>query len=425
MRVTLSSDGDAPNWTGGPEQDQEVCGLTVPACDVAIVGAGPYGLATAAHLRVDDRLEVRVFGEPMSFWEEQMPVGMLLRSPYVACNIADPGDELTLDAYQAADGNGITPPVPLDRFVEYGRWFQRRVVPDVDRRWVSRVERQNGDFRLTLADGESVTAGRVVVAAGIGRFGRIPETFRDLPSSLVSHTSVHRDLGVFAGQRVLVVGGGQSALESGALLHETGAEVEVVVREPRIFFLGRVPLLHRLGPISRLVYAPAEVGPAGISRLVSTPNLYRRMPRKLQDKFAVRSMRPAGARWLVARLDGVVPITVGCAVATVQTAGDRLRVDLTDGTNRLVDHVLLATGYEVDIEGYELLSPELLAEVDRVGGYPRLSGTFETSVPGLYVVGAPAAWSFGPLMRFVAGTEFAAPTLARGVLGKRGRSSAR
>ena len=287
---------------------------------------------------------------------------------------------------------------------------------------MSRVERQNGDFRLTLADGDAVTARQVVVAAGIGRFGRIPELFRDLPTSLVSHTSAHRDLGVFAGKRVLVVGGGQSALESGALLHEAGAEAEVLVRESRIFYLGRVPLLHRLGPVSRLIYAPAEVGPAGVSRLVSTPNLYRRMPRTLQDKFAVRSLRPAGARWLAARLEDV-QITVGCAVASVEIADDRLRIQLADGSTRLVDHVLLATGYEVDIEGYELLSPELLAEVDRVSGYPRLSGTFETSVPGLYVVGAPAAWSFGPLMRFVAGTEFAAPALARGILGRRSRSS--
>ncbi len=398
--------------------------MTVPACDVAIVGAGPYGLATAAHLRTDDRLEVRVFGEPMSFWEEQMPVGMFLRSPYVACNIADPGDELTLDAYQAADGNGITPPVPLDRFVDYGRWFQRRVAPDVDRRWVSRVERQNGDFRLTLADGEAVTARRVVVAAGIGRFGKIPKVFEGLPASLASHTSVHRDLRVFAGKKVLVVGGGQSALESGALLHEAGAEVDVVVREPRVFFLGRIPLLHRLGPVSRLLYAPAEVGPVGVSKLVSAPGLYRKLPRKLQDKFAVRSLRPAGARWLGPRLENV-PITVGCAVAAVEIAGDQLRVDLTNGTTRLVDHALLATGFDVDIEGYELLSPGLLAEVDRVGGYPRLSKTFETSVPGLYVVGAPAAWSFGPLMRFVAGTEFAAPALALGIVGRRGGSSAR
>jgi NADPH-dependent 2,4-dienoyl-CoA reductase/sulfur reductase-like enzyme len=390
----------------------------VPACDVAIIGAGPYGLATAAHLRTDDRLDIRVFGEPMSFWTDRMPSGMLLRSPYIASNIADPDDALTLDAYQAASGNGLTPPVPLDRFVDYGRWFQRQVAPNVDRRWVSRVERQNGAFRLALADGESITARRTVVAAGIGPFANIPESFRYLPPSLGSHSSAHPDLGVFAGKQVLVVGGGQSALESAALLREAGADAEVVVREPRVFFLGRFPRLHNLGPLTRLVYAPPDVGPAGISRLVAAPNLYRRLPRRLQDVFAVRSIRPAGAAWLAPRLEGI-PITTGSTVATASAAGDRVRVKLADGSSRLVDHVLLATGFAVDIERYAFLAPKLLADVDRVGGYPRLSATFETSVPGLHVIGAPSAWSFGPLMRFVAGTEIAAPTLARAVLGKR------
>ena len=388
------------------------------ACDVAIVGAGPYGLATAAHLRADDRLDIRVFGEPMSFWTDRMPLGMLLRSPYIACNIADPNDALTLDAYQAASGNGLTPPVPLDRFVDYGRWFQRQVAPDVDRRWVSRVERQNGGFRLALADGETITAPRVVVAAGIGPFVNIPKAFRGLPSSLCSHSSAHRDLGVFAGKQVLIVGGGQSALESAALLSEAGADAEVVVRAPRIFFLRRFPRLHNLGPLTRLVYAPPDVGPPGISMLVAAPNLYRRLPRRLQDTFAVRSLRPAGAAWLAPRLEGV-PVTTGRTIAAASAAGDRVRVELADGSSRLVDHVLLATGFAVNLERYAFLAAELLAEVDRVGGYPRLSATFETSVSGLHVVGAPSAWSFGPLMRFVAGTEVAAPALARAILKRR------
>ena len=73
--------------------------------DVAIVGAGPYGLSTAAHLRKIPGLNTRVFGETMSFWERHMPAGMLLRSPWSASHIADPKDELTLDAYVAARGN--------------------------------------------------------------------------------------------------------------------------------------------------------------------------------------------------------------------------------------------------------------------------------------------------------------------------------
>jgi cation diffusion facilitator CzcD-associated flavoprotein CzcO len=382
--------------------------------DVTIVGAGPYGLSAAAHLRATNGLDVRVFGDPMSFWAEEMPRGMLLRSPYVASHIADPDRALTLDAYAAANGNGITPPVPLDRFVDYGRWFQGQIAPDVDRRRIQRIESNGNAFRLTLADGETIKSRTVVVAAGIGDFSAIPPQFRGLPVDLASHSCGHTDFARFAGRQVVVIGGGQSALESAALLHEAGAEVEVLARAPRIFFLRRVPILHKLGPLSSLLFAPAEVGPAGLSRLVSAPSWYRRVPRRLQNRFAVRSLRPAGAAWLVDRLEDVT-ITTGRSVANAERAGSRVRLDLDDGSSRVVDHVLLATGYKVDIRRYPFLAEELLASITITDGLPRLSAGFESSVRGVYFIGAPSAWSFGPLMRFVAGTEFTAPVLAKSI----------
>jgi cation diffusion facilitator CzcD-associated flavoprotein CzcO len=392
--------------------------MALDECDVAIVGAGPYGLACAAYACAGKGVDVRVFGQPMSFWTDHMPEGMLLRSPYVACDIADPDHALTLDAYAAAHGGAVDTPVPLDRFVDYGRWFQQQVPAEYDPRQVAQVGPQNGHFRLELADGDSLTAARVIVAAGIARFARIPEQFRGLPASVVSHSSAHADLSIFAGKSVLVVGGGQSALESAALLHEVGAQVEVLVREPRVFFLRRVPWLHNLGPITRLLFAPPEVGPAGISQCVAKPGLYRRLPRTLQNKWAARSLRPAGARWLAPRLDRV-PIMTDAHVVRAAPAGDRIRAEFRDGESRVVDHILLATGYDVDITRYGFFAESLLAKLDRVGGYPRLSPGFETSVSGLHIVGAPSAWSFGPLMRFVAGTEFTASSLARTLFRRR------
>jgi hypothetical protein len=398
--------------------------MSVPDCDVAIVGAGPYGLATAAHLRVPGGPEVRVFGEPMSFWRDRMPSGMLLRSPYVASSIADPDRALTLSDYRSATGHHFEEPVPLERFVDYGRWFTDRVAPDTDTRWVSHLERQNGHFRMQVGDDDEVTARDVVVAAGIAPFARVPSVFADLDQDRVSHASDHTDVSSFAGRRVLVVGGGQSALESAALLRESDAIPHVVVRAQRIFFLRRVAILHGLGPISRLLYAPPDVGPAGLSRLVAMPGCYRRFPRRWQDRWGVRAIRPAGAAWLRPRLDGV-QITTGRTVVSAVSAADGVDIGLDDGSRRRFDHVLIAAGYDVDISRYTFLAPELLSEIACRGGYPRLRRSFATSVPGLRFVGAPAAWSYGPLMRFVAGTEFAAPRVARGLLGRHGTTRRR
>jgi cation diffusion facilitator CzcD-associated flavoprotein CzcO len=208
------------------------------SCDVAILGAGPYGLAATAHLQNISGLEVRVFGEPMEFWQAHMPEGMLLRSPWAASHISDPRTALTMDAFANEIGIRIPTPIPLDRFVEYGLWFQRQAVPKIDRRRIARVERDSRGFRLTLDDGEQFHSRRVVIAAGIGSFARRPQQFEGLPCELVTHVSDQRDVRRFVGKQVVVIGAGQSALESAALIHEAGGEVEVIVRAADVHWLG-------------------------------------------------------------------------------------------------------------------------------------------------------------------------------------------
>jgi thioredoxin reductase len=389
--------------------------------DVAIIGAGPYGLSAAAHLSTIKGLDLHTFGEPMSFWQGNMPVGMLLRSGWAATHIADPNQSLTLDAYKEATYNHFSTPVPLDRFIDYGLWYQRQAVPAVDRRKVSRIEFHPKGFRLILEKGEVILARRVVVAAGISSFAWRPLQFAGLPRSLASHTSEHREFQKFVGKQVLVVGSGQSALESAALLHEAGAEVEIVARARKIRWLGGLVsrTIHSgLGPtLSKLLYAPTDVGPAGISQIVARPDLCRRFPRPVQDWLRKRSIRPAGARWLVARLQNV-PMKLGRAIVSAVAAGERVRVKLDDGGERIVDHVLLGTGYRINVAKYDFFSHELAQSISRFEGYPRLREGFETSVPGLHILGAPAIWSFGALNQFVVGTHYASRSLLRCIAGK-------
>ena len=382
------------------------------SCDIAIIGAGPYGLAAAAFLRQIPGLEVQVFGQPMEFWRNNMPKGMLLRSAWSASTIADPHKQLTLDAYKLFSGNHLCAPISLERFVDYGLWFQRQALPKVDQRKITLIERDRGFFRLTVEDGSDLLASRVVVAAGLSAFALRPPQFQGLPSALMSHTSEHRDLATFAGRRVAVIGAGQSALESAALLHESGADVEVITRRPQIHWLGWKQRLQCLGPLSRALFSPHDVGPAGISRIVAVPELLRRLPPAAQDTLRTISVRPAAAQWLSNRLRNV-KITNQTKVTAAIPVGDRLHLSLDNGTSRLVDHALLGTGYRVDAARYSFLAPEILKSLQSSNGFPKLDRGFESSVPGLHFLGAPAAGAYGPVMYFVSGTKYAATSLLR------------
>jgi FAD-dependent urate hydroxylase len=381
--------------------------------NITIIGAGPYGLSAAAHLRAAG-VEARVFGDPMSFWQKQMPKGMCLRSSWSASHISDPRQELTLDAYCRQLGDRFSKPIPLERFVAYGQWFQRQVAPDLDRRLIQNVEPTAKGFNVALSDGETFTSGRVVVATGINNFANRPRVFDEIPAELASHTREHDDLGKFSGKRIAVIGAGQSALESAALLREAGAEVEVIARQKDLKWVGLHPELHHLGLLSRLLYSPRDVGPAGISRLVAAPHLFRKLPRSFQQRTAYRAIRPAVAGWLGPRLTAM-PLTLGRYVSSAAVLGGQLSLRLSDGTERLVDHALLATGFSVDVSRYEFLSQSVLKRLKTVGGYPVLKRGLESSVPGLHFLGKPAAWSFGPLVGFVSGTEFAATELVRSI----------
>jgi FAD-dependent urate hydroxylase len=378
-------------------------------CRVVVIGAGPYGLASAAYLQ-SAGVEARVFGEPMSFWERQMPAGMFLRSNLGASHIADPNQKLTLEEYCRQNGGQISKPIPLALFTSYGHWFQRQAVPNVERRVVRTVDVAPGGFKVLLDDGEQFISRRVVVAAGISNFATRPQEFTGMPSALASHSSEHNDLRKFEGKRVIVVGAGQSALESAVLLQEAGAKVEVLARKSKLNWVGQHPKLHQLGLLSKLLYSTRDVGPAGISRLVSMPHLFKLFPREFQNCTAYRAIRPAVAGWLGPRLKNV-PVTLGCQVVSAAAKNSHLLLKLDDGSERAVDHALLATGFRVDISQYPFLTPSLLKNIQTASGYPLLGRGLESSVQGLHFLGKPAAWSFGPLLGFVSGVEFASTEL--------------
>jgi len=378
--------------------------------DVVIVGAGPYGLSAGLHLK-SKGFGVCVFGPPMEFWGSRMPEGMLLRSPRVASNLSDPDRKFTLEHYEKQAELPAQAPLPLDTFVDYGCWFAKQLGDSLDRRRVSSIQSEDSGYRVTLEDGQALRARKVVVATGIGAFSRRPSVFRELDGSRCSHCYDGRSIAHFARRRVAVIGSGQSALESAALLHEIGAEVEVIARNPVLRWVGIHGWLHHLGPISSMLYSSHDVGPAGISRLVAAPKLVHHIPLPLRDKIRMRAVRPAGAKWLQDRLKDVL-ITSGRSVMMARIQAGEVSLRLDDSTERQVDHVLLGTGYDVDLGRYTFLSSDILQKIRRLDGYPALARGFSSSVPGLHFLGGAAARAFGPLLYFVAGTEFASNELS-------------
>ena len=396
------------------------------SCQFAIIGAGPYGMAVASHLGATG-VETRIFGKPMDFWSSQMPKGMLLRSPWSGSNIGDPHQSFGLDQYEAALGSPLNRQLPLDDFVRYGQWFHQQALPNLDPRNIAGVERGGDGYRISLDDGERFYSRNVVVAAGIGSFANRPALFGSLSTELCSHTSdrPNRDLGRFAGKRVAVIGAGQSAFESAVLLREQGAEVEVVMRQPQLRWVQTRHFIEAMMDSKLYPFkAPGRIGPIGLNWLLEHPALFTMAPRGLQDKMAYRAIRPAASIWLRPRSEHITLTTGRHVVAAAERQG-KAHLKLDDGAGRTFDHVLLGTGYKIDIARYGFLSADLLERVRTANGYPVLSRGFESSNPGLYFVGATAAHSFGPFLRFVAATQYTAKVLSGHVVRAQTKHEAR
>jgi cation diffusion facilitator CzcD-associated flavoprotein CzcO len=288
---------------------------------------------------------------------------------------------------------------------------------------VARVEATTNGFLVVAADGEVVHARRVVIATGLASHQFRPPAFAAAPAALVSHTSDHDSFDSFRGQRVAVIGRGQSACETAALLCEAGAQAEVICRGPiRWLGAGKHTADWRReirGKLSALLAAPSGVGPFPLNWLVEVPNLVRLLPQEMRAAFNAASLRAGAAGWLRPRF-GDVRVTAGVEVVDAIAKGEGMEVKFDHGGSAVFDRVVLATGYRFDIARLGMLAPDLRSAIACRGGSPVLSAGFESSKSGLHFVGAAAVSSLGPLMRFIAGTKFAARRVTRTIVATRG-----
>jgi len=389
--------------------------------DIAIIGAGPYGLSLAATLR-GLGVPNRVFGTPMQTWRTHMPAGMQLKSEGFASSLYDCGTQrahrLTLRAYCGEQGiayqeTGL--PVTLDLFCTYGQAFAARRVPHLEQTDAMRLDRADGGFRIVLANGQDVAAKRVVIATGISHYEHVPPCMAGLPAELGGHASRYPNPAAFAGKRVAVLGGGASAIDMAALLAAAGAQTQLIVRGNRIVFLGP-PSGRKRSFVESLRAPQSGLGPGWKSRICTDlPQFFRYLPEDFRHKVIRRHLGPSAGWWTRAPVENQVEVRLQTHIvsATEKAGAVELHMAQADGTRRteMVDQVIAATGYRPDLRRLPFLAPGLCAEIEATAHIPALSATFETSLPGLYVTGLAAAYSFGPVLRFAFGADFTARRL--------------
>ncbi len=388
--------------------------------EVVLIGAGPYGLSIAAHLR-HRGIPFRFFGRPMDSWLNHMPKGMMLKSDGFASNLSDPNGEYTLAQFCADRGieyadAGI--PVKLDTFSAYGLAFQARIVPELEEKLVVKVARSKDGFSIQLDDGETLETRRIVLAVGISHFECIPPELAVLSADFVSHSFQHHDPQSLRGRTVVVVGGGASALDLAGLLHRAGVHVQLLVRDKSLSFHDKGPALKERTLWQRLRRPSSGLGPGLRSRFCSEwPMLFYYLPQEVRLKIVRNHLGPSGGWFTKDLVVGKVPTLLGFSIEHAETRAGKAHLHLrgADGTVREIsaDHVIAATGYKVDINRLAFLDPEVRDRLALVQGSPVLSSTFESSVPGLYFVGLAAANSFGPVMRFAYGAAFAARRITK------------
>jgi cation diffusion facilitator CzcD-associated flavoprotein CzcO len=372
-----------------------------------VVGAGPYGLSTAAFAR-QYGIDTVVVGRPMGFWREHMPAGMFLRSG--PDWHLDAAGVHTLQAY--LEEHAIAPadvdPLPIGLFLDYAEWFRLAKGVEVREDLVAELAKPDGRLVAVLDSGARVAADAVVAAPGVCYFTNLPAWAGSVPPGRAAHTCDLVRFGDLSGARVLIVGGRQSAYEWAALLAEHGAE--------------RIDLVHR-HDVPRFERVSWRFVDPYMERTVRVPGWWRKLPKGERDAITRRFWevgRLTLEYWLTPRLASrTIHRWPGTEVvhAEATPAGGELAVRLSNGEGLLVDRVVFACGYRADLPRV----PYLAGVLDRIkvsDGFPVLDEAFGTSLSGLYLPGFAATQDFGPFFGFVKGTPAAATLIVHDLLAR-------
>jgi cation diffusion facilitator CzcD-associated flavoprotein CzcO len=239
------------------------------SCDVAIIGAGPYGLSVAAHLGMRG-VNTRIFGKPLGTWASHMPKNMTLKSEGFASNLSAPTSDFTMKAWSGRRGIAYADqglPISLDNFLAYGDAFRRRFVPGLEDVQVTRLERKGDGFLPDARQRRDIRSaqcracgGRDVVRAHAGCFDGSSEGHDLAQLRSPRYRPISKD------SDVAVIGTGSSAIDLAHQLRESGASPHIIGRADHIQFNctpdpDREKLLYRC----RIRLRPSDAAGAPIS----------------------------------------------------------------------------------------------------------------------------------------------------------------
>ncbi|NOU73447.1 SidA/IucD/PvdA family monooxygenase [Paenibacillus sp. LMG 31458] len=369
--------------------------------DLIIIGAGPYGISLAAHA-IANNLSYRILGYPMDFWKNQMPQNMFIRTPHDFCSFSDAQDELTIHRFAKETGVELVTPLPRPIFVDYAMWFAKEAGVEFTPELVTTLSKDGEDYLIETETGQSFQAKNVIIATGVEHYKYMPDLFQSLPAHLVSHTSGYTSFQAFADKNVAVVGSGQSAWEAAALLHIAGSNVELLYRRESANYAG---------------------SSADEIQLRNLGDVFYQLPQ--DEKQEEWGQSPGSvAHFLRPYVEGKVPETSGITiVGAEQTSDDKIKLILSDGTLRVVDHVISASGFRINLERVPFFPQELLTSIVRENDFsqfPKLDESFESSIPGLYFAGPLSSHSHGPTFRFILGLKKASQTIISNITVKYG-----
>jgi len=386
--------------------------------DVLVIGAGPFGLSISTHLRKLG-VEHTIVGRPMNTWRAHMPLGLFLKSEPYGSVISTPERGYDIATYARLHGFDDyvdrVGPLSLERFLGYADWFTKQQVPDVRDITVTRVAPRDGGFTVEFAEEAPAFVRQVIIATGMIPYAHVPSELSGLPPDLMTHSSAHDRLDQFHGRRVAVIGGGQSALQTAALLQEQGADVQVIARRPQLIWEKQIPQEIRLADYIKR--PPTKLCEGWGCAFYVSPDAFRLLPASVRVDKALTTFGPKGAWWLRERVEGVLEVLTGHRLRSAEPHGSRVLLQL-DGPERssiTADHVIAGTGFRIDVARLSFLSEQVRAGIVTRANFPMVNRAGESSVPGLYFAGAHTVASLGPGVRFIAGTHHTAAQLARSV----------